>query len=103
MSLPNLEPMHPLRAAEKLSSSGFGVPSAPKSKTRTSSSQFKPVATPYSLPLPVESTNWKVGFLPPAEITLVGSWATDTSVKGRDGARFGVDVAVEMPSVRRRV
>jgi U3 small nucleolar RNA-associated protein 22 len=57
------------------------------------------VAVPYCLPLPTEDTNWKVSFERPSEILLVGSWANKTCVKGKDGTKFGVDLAVEMPQV----
>jgi len=61
--------------------------------------QKKGVAVPFSLPLPTEDTNWKVAFEPPSEINLVGSWANKVSVKPKDGQKFGVDLAVEMPNV----
>jgi U3 small nucleolar RNA-associated protein 22 len=54
---------------------------------------------PFPMPLPTEDTNWKVAFEPPTDLTLVGSWANNLSVKGRDGKRFIIDVAVEMPNV----
>ena len=60
----------------------------------------KGVAVPYPLPGPTEGTNWKVGFEKPTEVLLVGSWANKTSVKSKDGGKFGVDVAVVMPQVR---
>lgn len=41
-----------------------------------------------------------MGFEKPSDITVVGSWANKVSVKAKDGASFGVDVAVEMPDVR---
>jgi hypothetical protein len=97
MSLPSMEAIHPLRGAERLASSPFN--GASSSKSGSAKQAFTPVAVPYCLPHPSESTNWKVGFSPPAEIMLVGSWATDIAVRGRDGAAFGVDVALEMPSV----
>jgi U3 small nucleolar RNA-associated protein 22 len=94
MSIPAIEFMHPLRAAESLLAS-------PKIREqRQSSVPFSPVVTPYCSPYPSETTNWKVAFTPPTDITIVGSWATKTSVKGQDGATFGVDLALEMPGVR---
>ncbi|PPQ96699.1 hypothetical protein CVT26_010251 [Gymnopilus dilepis] len=75
--VPSVAPQHPLEAARKL--------------------QKKGVAVPYALPLPTEETNWKVAFEPPSEINLVGSWANKVSVKPKDGLKFGVDLAVEMP------
>lgn len=78
--IPSVSPAHPLEAARKLLKKG--------------------VAVPYALPLPTEDTNWKVAFEPPSDITLVGSWANKVSVKPKDGQRFGVDLALEMPNVR---
>ncbi|PPQ69881.1 hypothetical protein CVT25_005586 [Psilocybe cyanescens] len=76
--IPSVSPAHPLEAARKLLKKG--------------------VAVPYALPLPTEDTNWKVAFEPPTDITLVGSWANKVSVKPKDGQRFGVDLALEMPN-----
>ncbi|KAF9531369.1 Nrap protein [Crepidotus variabilis] len=59
--------------------------------------QKKGIAVPYPLPLPSEETNWKVAFEPPTDITLVGSWGNKICIKPKDGLKFGVDVAVEMP------
>jgi U3 small nucleolar RNA-associated protein 22 len=70
-------PQHPLHASRSLLKKGISVP--------------------YSDPLPTEDTKWKVAYQPPSDITLVGSWANRLSVKGKDGAKFGVDIAVEMP------
>jgi U3 small nucleolar RNA-associated protein 22 len=78
-SLPPVAAQHPLTAARSLLKNG--------------------IAIPFSLPLPTEDTNWKVSFEKPTDITLVGSWANKVSVKGKDGGRFGVDLAVEMPEV----
>ncbi|KZT00334.1 Nrap protein [Laetiporus sulphureus 93-53] len=55
------------------------------------------IAVAYPLPVPTEETNWTVAFEKPSEILLVGSWALKTSVKAKDGHRYGVDVAVAMP------
>ncbi|KAJ7746600.1 Nrap protein [Mycena metata] len=71
-------PQHPLDAARKLIKKG--------------------IAVPYCLPQPSEDTNWKVAFEKPSDITMVGSWPNKISVKGKDGSKFGVDLAVEMPS-----
>ncbi|KAJ7183097.1 Nrap protein [Mycena filopes] len=71
-------PQHPLEAARKLIKRG--------------------VAVPYCLPQPSEDTNWKVAYEKPSDITMVGSWPNKISVKGKDGSKFGVDLAVEMPS-----
>ncbi|KDR70120.1 hypothetical protein GALMADRAFT_254950 [Galerina marginata CBS 339.88] len=76
--IPSVSPQHPLEAARKLLKKG--------------------VAVPFALPLPTEDTNWKVAFEPPSEINLVGSWANKVSVKPKDGQKFGVDIAVEMPN-----
>ncbi|KAJ6460366.1 Nrap protein [Mycena vitilis] len=70
-------PQHPLEAARKLIKKGVSVP--------------------YCLPRPSEDTNWKVAFEKPSDITMVGSWPNKISVKGKDGSKFGVDLAVEMP------
>jgi len=75
-----VQPTHPLEAARKLLKKG--------------------VAVPYCNPLPTEETNWKVGFEPPQEIVLVGSWANKVAVKKKDDRGFGIDLAVEMPNVR---
>ena len=80
LEIPPIPPQHPLEASRNLLKKG--------------------IAVPYSLPLPTEGTNWKVSFEKPADILLVGSWANKLSVKAKDGKRFGVDVAVEMPDVR---
>ena len=80
LEMPPIHPQHPLEASRNLLKKG--------------------IAVPYSLPLPTEGTNWKVSFEKPADILLVGSWANKLSVKAKDGKRFGVDVAVEMPDVR---
>ncbi|ESK98055.1 pre-rrna processing protein utp22 [Moniliophthora roreri MCA 2997] len=77
-NLPSITPRHPLHAARYLLKKGISVP--------------------YSIPLPSEETQWKVAFEKPSEITLVGSWANKTHVKGQDGRKYGVDLAVEMPS-----
>jgi hypothetical protein len=57
------------------------------------------IAVPYPHPLPSEDTKWTVAYSTPSDINLVGSWATQTAVKGKDGTKFGVDLAVEMPAV----
>ena len=72
-------PQHPLEAARKLAKHG--------------------IAVPYPLPLPSEDTNWKVAFLPPSDIAVVGSWGNKMTVKRQDGAPFTIDIAVEMPAV----
>ncbi|GLB41186.1 putative U3 small nucleolar RNA-associated protein 22 [Lyophyllum shimeji] len=77
MGLPSVAPRHPLEASRRLLKKGVSVP--------------------YSAPLPTEETNWKVAFEKPSDITVVGSWPNKISVKAKDGVRFGVDVAVEMP------
>ncbi|KAK0211157.1 Nrap protein [Desarmillaria ectypa] len=77
LNIPSSSPIHPLEAARPLLKKGISVS--------------------YSIPLPTEDSNWKVAFAPPSSITLVGSWGNKTSVKGMDGNKFGVDVAVEMP------
>jgi len=59
----------------------------------------KGIAVPYILPFPTEETNWKVGYESPSDIFLVGSWPNKMSVKPKDGLRYGVDLAVEMPDV----
>lgn len=79
MDLPAVSPQHPLHASRTLTKRGVDVP--------------------YVRPLPTEETNWKVSFEKPSEILLAGSWATKTAVKGKDSAKYEVDVAVEMPSV----
>ncbi|KAJ7352492.1 Nrap protein [Mycena albidolilacea] len=78
MALPSVAPQHPLEAARKLIKKGVSVP--------------------YCLPQPLEDTNWKVTFEKPSDITMVGSWPNKISVKGKDGSKFGVDLAVEMPT-----
>jgi len=78
-SIPAVDPQHPLAASRSLLKAG--------------------VAIPYPAPLPTEETNWKVAFQPPANITVVGSWANKLSVKPKDGERYTVDIAVQMPNV----
>lgn len=80
MGLPSIAPQHPLEASRRLLK--------------------KNVSVPYSLPLPTEETNWKVAFEKPSDITVVGSWPNKIGVKAKDGAWFGVDLAIEMPDVR---
>ncbi|KAK1228630.1 U3 snoRNP protein [Marasmius sp. AFHP31] len=77
-NLPSILPRHPLEAARSLLKKGVSVP--------------------YSTPMPNEDTNWKVAFEKPSDITLIGSWANKTHVKGQDGCKYGVDLAVEMPA-----
>ncbi|KAF7312182.1 Mannose-6-phosphate isomerase [Mycena indigotica] len=77
-SLPAVAPQHPLDAAKTLLKKG--------------------IAVPYAMPEPTRDTNWKVGFEKPADIVVVGSWPNKICVKGKDGTKFGVDLAVEMPS-----
>ncbi|KAJ4474074.1 Nrap protein [Lentinula edodes] len=77
-NLPDQPPKHPLEAARTLLRKGVSVP--------------------YPTPLPTEETQWKVAFGSPSDITLIGSWANKTSVKGQGGSKYGVDLAVEMPS-----
>ena len=79
MNLPSVSPQHPLVGSRRLLKQNVSVP--------------------YSLPLPTEDTKWKVAFEKPSDITLVGSWANKVSVKAKDHIPFGVDLAVEMPSV----
>ena len=57
------------------------------------------IAIPYAAPLPTEETNWKVAFLPPENIVVVGSWVNKLSVRPKDGERYVVDLAVQMPNV----
>ncbi|KAG6855530.1 hypothetical protein H0H87_001513 [Tephrocybe sp. NHM501043] len=78
MGLPSIAPQHPLEGSRRLMKKGVSVP--------------------YSVPLPTEETNWKVAFEKPSDIAVVGSWPLKASVKAKDGYRFGVDVAVEMPN-----
>ncbi|KAF7308582.1 Mannose-6-phosphate isomerase [Mycena chlorophos] len=77
-SLSPVAPQHPLDAARKLIKKG--------------------VAVPYAMPQPTQETNWKVAFEKPSDILVVGSWANKICVKGKDQVKFGVDLAVEMPS-----
>ncbi|PFH49460.1 hypothetical protein AMATHDRAFT_178762 [Amanita thiersii Skay4041] len=77
LEIPSISPQHPLEASRELLRTGVSVP--------------------YCLPLPTEETNWKVSFEKPSDILLVGSWANKVSVKAKDGKKFGVDVAIEMP------
>ncbi|KAJ3746993.1 Nrap protein-domain-containing protein [Lentinula raphanica] len=77
-NLPDVPPKHPLEAARGLLKKGVSIP--------------------YPITLPTEETQWKVAFSRPSDITLVGSWANNTAVKGQGKSRFGVELAVEMPS-----
>lgn len=79
LSLPSIPAQNPLMAAQSLAKQGVAVPFAP--------------------PLPSREDKWKVAFQPPREINVVGSWGNGTSVKKKNGGRFGVDVSVEMPEV----
>jgi U3 small nucleolar RNA-associated protein 22 len=79
LNTPKVTARHPLDASRRLLKRG--------------------IAVPYPHPLPSEDTKWTVAYSPPSDINLVGSWATQTAVKGKDGTKFGVDLAVEMPAV----
>ncbi|KIY51281.1 Nrap protein [Fistulina hepatica ATCC 64428] len=76
--LPSVEPQHPLHAARALLKRG--------------------VAVSYPQPVPTEDTKSKVAFEKPSDIALVGSWPDHLSVKSKDGAKYQVDLAVEMPA-----
>ncbi|KAJ4474430.1 Nrap protein [Lentinula aciculospora] len=76
--LPDVPQEHPLEASRRLLKKGVSVP--------------------YPTPPPTEDTQWKVAFSGPTDITLVGSWANETSVKAQGESSYGVDLAVEMPS-----
>jgi U3 small nucleolar RNA-associated protein 22 len=78
-SLPSVGSKHPLEASRKLRKTGVEVP--------------------YPLPLPTEVTKWKVEFEAPGDIALVGSWANKISANAKDEIKYGIDMAVEMPSV----
>ncbi|KZV76888.1 Nrap protein [Peniophora sp. CONT] len=78
-SAPSFEPETPLSAARKLL-------------------KKKHVATPWAFPSPAADANWKVSFDAPSEVTLVGSYALQTSVKPPDGLPWTLDLAVSMPS-----
>ncbi|KAG6335422.1 hypothetical protein ID866_3669 [Astraeus odoratus] len=77
MSMPSIEPRDPVGAAQALAKKG--------------------VAVPFALPHPTREVKWKVGFEPPSDINVVGSWANQICVKRKEGARFGVDLTIEMP------
>lgn len=79
LSLPSIQPQKPLVAARALSQNSIAVPSA--------------------LPHPTQETKWTVAFEPPSDVYVVGSWANKISVKKKDSKHFGVDLAIEMPSV----
>ncbi|KZS89136.1 Nrap protein [Sistotremastrum niveocremeum HHB9708] len=92
---------HPLRAAERLSStpSDAGVK---KKKKKEDKNAVTGISVPWTKPIPTEDVNWKVSFEPPSQegIRLVGSWAGNAKsmcVKNRSG-EWGVDLAAEMPS-----
>ncbi|KAH7922733.1 Nrap protein [Leucogyrophana mollusca] len=78
VSLPSLPAQNPIVAAQNLAKQG--------------------VAVPYALPLPTRESKWRVEFEKPSDVTIVGTWANQLSVKQKDGVQFGVDVAIEMPS-----
>lgn len=59
--------------------------------------QPKGVEVPFPSPAPTVDTKWTFQFQPPESITLVGSWALNTSVKERDEIPYGVDLAVALP------
>ncbi|KAH7909413.1 Nrap protein [Hygrophoropsis aurantiaca] len=77
MSLPSVDPQNPIIASQTLLKQGIVVA--------------------YALPLPTRESKWKVGFEKPSDITVVGSWANQISVKRKYGIQFRVDLAVEMP------
>lgn len=80
LSLSSIQPQNPLVAARALSKNG--------------------VAVPFALPHPIQETKWTVAFEPPSDVHVVGSWANKISVKKKDSKYFGVDLSIEMPSVR---
>lgn len=77
ISMRAFEPQNPVSAARALAKQG--------------------IAMPFALPHPTEEVKWKVGFEPPSDINVVGSWANQICVKRKDGVPFTVDVTIEMP------
>ncbi|KAG8899468.1 hypothetical protein FRB99_006695, partial [Tulasnella sp. 403] len=73
-----VKPEHPLRAAEKLRSSGVSVP--------------------YCSPPPSQNAKWKVSYGKPTEIALIGDWANKLTASNRETGGFNVDLALYMPS-----
>ncbi len=94
IALPSIEPHHPLHAARKLAN-----------HRPSQSGTTQPITVLYPNPKPTEETNWKVSFQKPEKVSVVGSWASGLSVvkrKANSKEKFCVvDLAVEMPSVRR--
>lgn len=77
ISMRAVEPQNPVSAARALAKQG--------------------IAIPFALPHPTEDAKWKVGFEPPSDVNIVGSWANQICVKRKEGAPFTVDVTIEMP------
>ncbi|KAG8821942.1 hypothetical protein FRC18_011163 [Serendipita sp. 400] len=68
---------HPLEVAEALGSHG--------------------IRTPFPTPPPTKDAKWTFKYEPPTSMTLIGSWANNTSVKHKDDIPFSVDLAVGVP------
>ncbi|KAI6169695.1 Nrap protein [Pisolithus thermaeus] len=77
ISMRAVEPQNPVLAAQALAKQG--------------------IAVPFALPHPTEEAKWKVGFEPPSDVNIVGSWANQICVKRKEGVPFTVDVTIEMP------
>ncbi|KAF8513050.1 Nrap protein [Gautieria morchelliformis] len=92
-SLPSISPVHPLEAPDALPSL-ISHNKQGRHSTPVSSS----IAIPYPLPIPPQSTAWKVAFEPPEIINVMGSWPNNFSVRKPDGTPFSVDLVVEMPA-----
>lgn len=91
LSLPSIEPLHPLAASRALSK---------RSSRNKNATPLRTTSVPYPLPVPTEDANWKVAFDRPANIAVVGSWINNLAVKHTDNDPWVIDVAVEMPSAR---
>ncbi|EJT99650.1 Nrap protein [Dacryopinax primogenitus] len=82
LSIPSIRPTHPLQAQRLPELNGVKVP--------------------YPFPRPAQEVNWKVLFLPPVEVQVIGSWATNTSLsipargnKSKHG--WAIDLGIVMP------
>jgi U3 small nucleolar RNA-associated protein 22 len=100
LSLPSIEPLHPLAASRALSEGLLLSSSEKRSSRNGNATPLRITSVPYPLPVPTEDANWKVAFDRPANIAVVGSWINNVAVKHTDDEPWVIDVAVEMPSAR---
>lgn len=81
-----------------LHSSILALPSLPGLSPQAAQARLKPTQIPF--PPPTQSVQWTLGFEPPSEIFVCGSWGVLGGYKrGKRGQVGGVDLAIMMPEV----